>query len=251
MNKLPDFTRNIRLNVAYDGTNYHGFQIQPNAVTIQSILNTAVERILNHEVKITGAARTDAGVHAMGQVVNFSTHKTITHDNLIRGLNSMLPRDVRITGAKDAPDDFHARYSAKSKVYVYCILNRRDNSPFLTRFAHHIPYPLNVPLMRQTIKETLGEHDFSSFKKKDEVYHTTVRNMLRAGVAQKGDVVYVIMEATGFLRYMVRNITGTLILAGKEKITPTEFKAILESRKREMAGPTAPAHGLFLRQIKF
>jgi tRNA pseudouridine38-40 synthase len=248
---LSEFTRNIRLIVAYDGTNYHGFQTQPDAVTIQSTLKTAIERILDHETKIIGAARTDAGVHAMGQVVNFTTNKTIAHDNLIRGLNTMLPTDIRITDAIDVTDDFHARYSAKSKVYVYCILNRRDNSPFLTRYVHHEPFPLNIPLMRQAVSAIVGEHDFSAFKKKDEIYHDTVRHVIRANVVLKREMIFIIIEATGFLRYMVRNITGTIILVGKERITPDYFREILESRTRELAGPTAPARGLFLRRVNY
>ncbi len=243
--------RNICLTVAYDGTNYHGWQCQPNAVTVQEMLQGAVERILDHQVKILAGARTDAGVHAMGQVVNFTTEKEIDQTNLGRGLNALLPRDIRVRAVRDVEHSFHARYSAKSKTYVYCILNDTCNSPFLTRYVLHVPYRLNVSSMKEAIRLVIGEHDFSAFKKKDEFYKNTVREVKRAGVATKGRMVYVIIEATGFLRYMVRNITGTLLLAGQAKMGKEEFKAVLESGEREKAGPTAPPHGLFLREIKY
>lgn len=243
--------RNIRLTLSYDGTNYHGWQCQPNAVTVQETLQKAVERILDHEVKIIGGARTDAGVHAMGQVVNFGTTKGIEKGGLIRGLNSMLPRDIRVRGAEDVDEAFHARYSARSKTYVYCILNRPYNSPFLSRYVLHVAQPLAIAGMKQAIKAVLGSHDFSAFKKKDEVYKSPVREVTRAGVAVKGDMTYVIIEATGFLRYMVRNIVGTLLLIGQGRMAPDGFRTVLESGQRENAGPTAPPHGLFLREIRY
>ena len=244
--------RNVSLIVAYDGTNYHGWQRQPNATPVEETLTVAIERILDHDVKIIGGARTDTGVHAMGQVVNFATGKTIDHGSLCRGLNSMLPRDIRIRAARDVEPAFHARYSAKSKIYVYCVLSQRYNSPFLTRYVLHDPYPLNLAGMRRSAKILLGEHDFSAFKKKDELYRNPVREVKRVGVAApKGGVIYVIIEATGFLRYMVRNIVGTLLLVGHDRINAEGFEAILESRDRQKAGPTAPAHGLFLREIKY
>lgn len=243
--------RNLCLTVAYDGTNYHGWQCQPNAVTIQEMLKGALERILNHEVKILAGARTDAGVHAMSQVVNFTTEKEIDQASLGRGLNALLPRDIRVSLVRDVDQSFHARYSAKSKTYVYCILNDTCNSPFLARYVLHVPYSLNPSSMKEAMKLVVGEHDFSAFKKKDEAYKSTVREVKRAGVVTKGRMVYVIIEATGFLRYMVRNITGTLLLVGQGKIGKEEFKAVLESGDREKAGPTAPPHGLFLREIKY
>lgn len=243
--------RNVCLTVSYDGTNYHGWQRQPNAITVEETLKSAIERIVDHDVKLIGGARTDTGVHAMGQVVNFVTRSTIGHSNLCRGLNSMLPRDIRIRSAGDMGEEFHSRYSAKSKVYVYCILNQMHNSPFLTRYVLHDPHQFDVGAMKRAVRIVLGEHDFSSFKKKDEFYRNPVREVKRAVVATKGNMIYVIIEATGFLRYMVRNIVGTLLLVGHGRIDEQEFRAILESREREQAGPTAPAHGLFLRQIRY
>jgi len=244
-------TRNLCLTVSYDGGGYHGWQSQPNAVTVEETLRAAIERILDHKVKIYAGARTDTGVHAMGQVINFTTWKTIDHSALARGLNSLLPRDIRVRDARDADAAFHARYSAKSKTYVYCILNRPHNSPFLARYALHVPRPLNVASMKEAVRCIIGEHDFSAFKKKDEVYRTPVREVKRAGIATRNGMVYVIIEATGFLRYMVRNIVGTLLTVGEERIGRDEFRAILASGEREKAGPTAPPHGLFLREIKY
>jgi len=251
MAQSSEAVRNIRLTLAYDGTNYHGWQSQPNGVTVEETLKAVVERILDHGVKIVAGGRTDAGVHALGQVANFTTLKSIDNGGLFRGLNGLLPQDIRVKEVSDADPSFHARYSAKSKVYVYCILNQPCNSPFLARYALHVPYSLNLAAMRETFGLVLGEHDFSAFKKKDEVYASPVREVLKARMATRGSMVFVIIEATGFLRHMVRNIVGTLLLVGQEKIDSDAFKAILESRQRENAGPTAPPHGLFLREIKY
>jgi len=246
-----EFSRNIRLTLAYDGTNYHGWQSQPNGVTVEETLKGVAERILDHRIKVVAGGRTDAGVHALGQVANFATSKPIDAESLCRGLNSLLPPDIRVKNACDADPDFHARYSAKSKVYVYCILNQPCNSPFLARYALHVPSSLDTAAMGETAGLVVGEHDFSAFKKKDEVYANPVRRVLRARVATRGPMVFVVMEATGFLRYMVRNIVGTLLLVGREKIDKTAFQEILESRQRENAGPTAPPHGLFLKGIRY
>jgi tRNA pseudouridine38-40 synthase len=243
--------RNIVITIAYDGTNYHGWQCQPNAVTVQEVLHKAVEKILDHPVKIYAGGRTDAGVHAMGQVANFFTEKKIELSNLTKGLNSILPRDIRVRDTHEADQSFHARYSAKAKTYVYCILNAQYNSPFLDRYAWHIHYSLNDHAMNKAARLILGEHDFSSFKKKDEVYKSTVREIFRSGFRRKGDIIYFIIEARGFLRYMVRNLVGTLVLVGSQKITADEFSAILALKERESAGPTAPAKGLFLRRILY
>ena len=248
-NRTP--VRNIRLTVSYEGTRYHGWQLQPNAITVEETLKEAIERIVDHKAKLYAGARTDAGVHAMGQVVNFTTWKGIDGVSLTRGLNSLLPRDIRVRDGRDCEETFHARYSAKSKIYVYCILNRPCNSPFLSRYVLHFPYPLNIASMKETIRLIVGEHDFSAFKKKDEFYRDPVREVKRAGVAVRAGMVYVVIEATGFLRYMVRNIVGTLLDVGRGQTGFDGFEAILASGMREMAGPTAPPHGLFLREINY
>jgi tRNA pseudouridine38-40 synthase len=243
--------RNIVLSVSYDGTNYHGWQCQPNALTVQEVFNNALGRILNHPVTIYAGGRTDTGVHAMGQVINFHTEKAILLRSLAKGLNSILPRDIRVNEAREEEISFHARYSAKSKTYVYCMLNASYNSPFLDRYVWQIHYTLNTLAMDDAAKIIIGEHDFSAFKKKSEAYKSTIREVFRAKVKNKGNLIYFIIEARGFLRYMVRNIMGSIVLVGSGKITVEEFKKILESRDREKAGPTAPARGLFLRKIKY
>lgn len=243
--------RNIALVIAYDGTNYHGWQCQPNALTVEQTVRDGLARILNHPVKLRAAARTDSGVHAMGQVISVRTESTIGLNGLMRGLNSILPQDIRVLRGHETAEEFNARYAARSKVYIYCILNQRFNSPFLARYALHVPYDLDPASMRDTLNVVRGEHDFSAFKKKEELYKSTVRDVLGTAVARKGQMIYVVVEATGFLRYMVRNIVGTLILVGRGKMDREGFRDILESCEREKAGPTAPPHGLFLRRVKY
>lgn len=243
--------RNISLIVSYDGKAYHGWQYQPNLITIEQVVREAIEKILNHKIKIYAGARTDTGVHAQGQVVNFFTEKGIEPGSLARGLNSLLPVDIRVKDAFEVGPDFHARYSAKSKTYVYCILNATYNSPFYVRYVWHIPYNIDVSSMNDSIKLIVGQHDFSAFKKKNATYHNPIREVIRARVKRRGNFIYIVIEATGFLRYMVRNIVGTLVLVGSGKIGVEDFRKILESKDREKAGPTAPAQGLFLREIKY
>ena len=243
--------RNISIALAYDGTNYHGWQRQPGVVTVEQKVREALQRILDHETKIYAVARTDSGVHAMDQVVNFVTEKGIGLQNLSRGLNSLLPPDIRVMSARDADESFHARYSARSKTYVYCILNELSNSPFLIRYVLHWPHTLDVGAMKEAVNCIIGEHDFSAFKKKDEFYKNPVREVKRARVTKRAGMIYIILEATGFMRYMVRIIAGTLILAGQGKINSSDIREILESRERERAGQTLPAHGLFLKKITY
>jgi tRNA pseudouridine38-40 synthase len=243
--------RNISLLVSYDGTAYHGWQCQPNVVTVQETIQKAIERITSREAKLHGGARTDSGVHAMGQVVNFLSESPIDLTSLARGINSLVPPDIRVKEAHEVPGEFHSRYSAKSKTYVNCILGSSCNSPFYERYAWHIPYSLDIHSMSRAAKIIIGTHDFSAFKKKDQAYRSTVREILRAGVRRRRDFVYVVMEGTGFLRYMVRNIVGTLVLVGSGRLTEAGFQEIFESHDRVKAGPTAPARGLFLREIKY
>jgi tRNA pseudouridine38-40 synthase len=178
--------RNISLILEYDGTNYHGWQCQPNAKTLQGMVQRGIEKILDHPVKIYAAGRTDTGVHAFGQVINFYTEKAIDITSIMKGLNSILPGDIRVKDAREVEESFHARYSARSKSYIYCIVNTRYHSPFNVRYAWHIPYAVNARLMNESIKEIIGVHDFSSFKKKNEIYKRHEREVLRAGVTQRG-----------------------------------------------------------------
>ena len=246
-----DGTRNISLIIEYEGTNYHGWQCQPNGTTIEEIVRRAIERIVDHPVKLYSAGRTDAGVHAFGQVVNFFTVKNIPLFNIERGLNSMLPEDIRVRSAREEGPSFHARYSAKSKTYIYSIYNAPRFSPFSVRYSWHYPFPLDCAAMNRAIRSIVGMHDFSSFKKKNEPYRSCEREVLRARVVRKGFFVHIIIEATGFLRYMVRNIVGTLVLVGTGKMDPEDFQAVIDARDRDRAGPTAPPQGLFLRRVRY
>ena len=241
--------RNISLRVSYDGTAYHGWQCQPGLTTVQETLCNAARRITDRPVKLIAGARTDAGVHAEGQVANFTSESGIELTGLTRGINSLLPSDIRVVGARVAPEEFHSRFSAKSKTYIYRILNAACDSPFYGRYSWHIPYELDVRSMDDAVRQVLGTHDFASFKKKNEVYGSTVREVLRAGAARRGEFIYVVLEGTGFLRYMVRNIVGTAILAATGKLSKEGFREVIDARDREAAGPTAPAKGLVLREI--
>ncbi|HBL22676.1 MAG TPA: tRNA pseudouridine(38-40) synthase TruA [Deltaproteobacteria bacterium] len=243
--------RNISLVVEYEGTNYHGWQCQPNGITVEETLRAALEKILDHPVKMYSAGRTDAGVHAFGQVVNFYTEKGIDLTGIERGLNSMLPYDIRVRSAMERESSFHARYSARSKTYIYTIHNAPRHSPFSVRYSWHVPCVLDSSLMNGGIRMIVGRHDFASFKKKNEPYRSCEREVLKARVIRRGAYIYVVIEATGFLRYMVRNIVGTLVLLGRGKLTSDDFERILNARDRDEAGPTAPPQGLFLRRIKY
>lgn len=243
--------RNIALKVAYDGTSYHGWQCQPGRATVQETLAQALSAILNHPTVLYGAGRTDSGVHALGQVVNFHTAKTIPLSGLVRGTNSLLPRDIRVQDAVEEDGSFHSRYSAKSKRYMYCIMNRTVQLPFFERYTWQVPYVLDVRAMDRALRCIEGEHDFSSFKKKSEMYTSAVRKVILARVRRKGPMIVVFIEATGFLRYMVRNIVGTLVLVGEGRLSGDRFAAVLGFRDRDKAGPTAPARGLFLLRITY
>lgn len=244
-------TRNISLIIEYEGTHYHGWQCQPNGVTVEETLRQAVERLVGHPVKIYGAGRTDAGVHAYGQVVNFHTGRDIPLVGFERGLNSMLPYDIRVKSAREQDLSFHARYSAKSKTYIYSIHNASRPSPFSVRYSWHYPFSLDCVSMNAALRMVVGTHDFSSFKKKKEPYRSCEREVLKARVTRRGPFIYTIIEATGFLRYMVRNIVGTLVLVGAGKMAVEGFQGVIDARDRDYAGPTAPPHGLFLRRVRY
>jgi len=237
--------------VSYDGTDYHGWQTQPGLKTVESVLKEAIEKVLNHRVTLVAAARTDAGVHAMGQVVNFRTESPILPENILRGVNTYLPYDIRVNCCAEVDFSFNARKNAKSKTYVYIIHNSPVISPFFFRYTWHVPYRLDVDFMKRLTTYLVGEKDFSSFKKKGEVYKRTERKIIKAEVKRRRNLICFFFEGEGFMRYMVRNMVGTLVLGGRGKITEDDFLRILESKDRDMAGPTAPARGLFLRRIKY
>lgn len=245
-------TRKIRLLVEYDGTSYQGWQIQAQGQTIQGVIQERLTRILGEPVHLVGSGRTDAGVHALGQVAHFTTRNVLDLGSLHRALNSLLPEDILVLKVEEVDEAFHARKSAKSKVYEYRILNRPLRSVFCRSYAWHIPYPLNWEEIRRATEKLLGRHDFSSFRSTGTPTKNAIREVFRAEWAEGRDgLMRFEIEADGFLKQMVRAIVGTLVEVGRGKIDAEGFQRIIDSRDRRLAGPTAPAHGLFLKEVKY
>ncbi|MBM2838847.1 MAG: tRNA pseudouridine synthase [Deltaproteobacteria bacterium] len=243
--------RNIKLTIEYDGTNYHGWQYQPNARTIQGVMEELVGRIVNEKVTLAASGRTDAGVHALNQVANFRTSRVISCESLQRGLNALLPQDIAVKDVSEADDDFHSRFSATGKVYIYQILNRPHPSALLNRFSWFIRYPLNVEMMNEAATHIIGKHDFSSFRASSCGAPHPVKDVKAAQFRREGDLLVFEIEATGFLHHMVRNIVGTLIDVGMGRRATGSFKELLDLKDRRLAGVTAPPHGLFLKDVKY
>jgi tRNA pseudouridine38-40 synthase len=253
--------RNIRLTLAYDGTDFHGWQRQPEAFSIQSCLEAALERIVGRAVKVVASGRTDAGVHAANQVTNFKTSSPIPCPNLVQAANDLLPPTVRVNGADDVPDEFHARYAVRSKTYRYRILQAPVCSPFIARFVYHYPYPLDRGRMAEAARLIQGRHDFASFagacatheNVPPELPPSTVREIFTSRILWRARTSILAYEVcgTGFLHHMVRNIVGTLIEVGRGKLEPGDVLHILEASDRKLAGPTAPAQGLCLMKVEY
>lgn len=243
--------RNIKLIVSYDGGGYHGFQRQNNAVSIQNVLEEKLAVIFRGEVKLAASGRTDTGVHAYGQVVNFFTRGTIPIDRVARAVNSLLPADIVVQSAAEAPPDFSARHSAKSKIYLYRIQQGEVLDPFLRNYAWYIRNPLDLDAMRAALAHVVGTHDFSSFQASGSVTTHPVRTIYEAKCVQHGNIVEMSFFGNGFLYHMVRNLVGTLVHVGKGKTTPTRFQHILAEKDRTKAGMTAPAQGLYLWKVNY
>jgi tRNA pseudouridine38-40 synthase len=243
--------RNIRLTLAFEGTAYHGWQIQNDAPTLQGLLSDAIARITGAHVTLTGSGRTDAGTHARGLVANFYTESTIAPGQLMRAINSLLPHDVRVLSARLAPLSFHARRDAKSKVYRYQIYLGRILAPHLMREYFHYPFPIDIPKMVHAAHLFIGEHDFASFAKTGAVSATTVRRIFHCDLKKRGSRLLLTVEGNGFLHHMVRNMAGTLLEVGRGTISPSDFQDLFLKRDRRLAGFTAPAHGLVLLKVKY
>ncbi len=244
--------RNVKLLIEYDGTNYLGWQVQPKGSTIQGILEEKIRLLTKEPVRLFGSGRTDSGVHAFGQVAHFKTRSQMDVRTIQRALNSLLPPDIVIREVEAADEDFHARRHSKSKVYEYRILNRNLRSAFHREYAWYIPQKLNFTEMKKASQSLIGEHDFSAFRSVGSPTRTTVRRVIRAEWkrGREGFIRFEI-EANGFLKQMVRAIVGTLVEVGKGKMDAAEFRKVLESKDRRNAGPTAPARGLFLKEVKY
>jgi tRNA pseudouridine38-40 synthase len=242
---------NIKLTVEYEGSRYHGWQSQPNQETIQAVLERAISTLLRTPTRITGSGRTDAGVHALGQVVNFHCAQMLELHRLCRGLNALTPPDITIKDVELVADSFDARRDGRSRTYEYLLLNRPTPSPFYLNRALHVHQPLNIGAMQEALGCLVGEHDFSSFRAAGCDAHHPVRQVYATSLAARGELWVYRIEATAFLRHMVRNIVGTLIEVGHGLRAAQGFGALLESCDRTQAGPTAPAHGLYLVEVKY
>jgi tRNA pseudouridine38-40 synthase len=244
--------KNIKMVIAYDGGSYNGWQLQKTDVTIQGVIEAALGHILNRQTRVIGSGRTDAGVHALNQVAHFFTEATLDLTSLHRGLNSLLPPDIVIKEMTEAPHDFHARYSARSRIYQYLIWNNRMRSPFYRRFSWQVHDRLDCDAMRHASGCLMGWHDCASFQGAGSVCRSSEREILRCAVrGRPGRWIIFTVEANSFLRHMVRNIVGTLIEVGRGAMTVEEFRMILEARDRSRAGITAPPQGLFLKEVKY
>jgi len=243
--------RNIKLTVAYEGTAYNGFQRQMNGIGIQQILEVRLAKMFGHELKMYGAGRTDTGVHAYGQVVNFKTSGTIPTERIAIGSRCLLPHDIVITEAQDVDEKFHAQYAATSKIYVYKIYPHVMPNLFLRNYAWHIWRKLDIPAMQEAAQIIIGTHDFSAFCAAGGTTISPVRTIMAADCQFDGDIFELSFWGTGFLYHMVRNLTGTLVAVGLGARSVQDFKAILDSHERKRAGITAPAHGLYLKEVKY
>lgn len=249
MIKLETPTRNMKMVLAYEGTNYAGFQRQLNGPTIQGKVEECLSRILNMKITIIGAGRTDAGVHARGQVVNFKTVNPMSVSKMHKALNSLLPKDILVKSISEVDLEFHARYSAKSKTYSYSIYNDELRPLFERNFVYYYPYQLELEKMKQAIAFLTGKHDFKSFQAAGSSVKNTIRTIHFCRLDQTGPLIKLTINADGFLYHMIRNIVGSLILVGSARLSVAQFKEIIAARDRAGAGPTAPAQGLCLEKV--
>jgi len=244
--------RNIKLEIEYDGSNYCGWQVQKShRKSIQETIEKTLREILQEKIKLVASGRTDRGVHAKAQVANFLTNSEIALKKLQKALNGLLPEDIAIIKAEEVSVDFHSRFQAKSKLYRYTILNRNYPSAFSRNQVYFFPRLLNIELMREESKVLLGKHDFKSFQASDKKKSDSVRTIKKLRITKDKDLIYIDIEAGGFLYNMVRNIAGTLIDIGRGRFNKGYLKKLLYSKNRKLAGPTAPAQGLCLLKVKY
>lgn len=243
--------RNFKLTIEYDGSAYHGWQRQSIDVSIQYEIEKALTIMTGQKIRIAGSGRTDAGVHALGQTASFRCDTTLTPETFQKGLNSLLPEDIVITACTYADGDFHARFDVKSKVYQYHILNRSLPSAIGRGLAWHIRKTLDIDAMQNAGLHLVGIHDFKSFQGNGSGIADTVRHITDLSIARENDRITITIQGNGFLRFMVRNIVGTLVDVGLGKIPPDEVKKILNSKDRSRASATAPPHGLFLVRVDY
>lgn len=243
--------KRVKLTVAYDGTNYHGWQVQPNGNTIEAELNRHLSELLREEIRVTGASRTDAGVHALGNVAVFDTAARMPAEKISYAMNTRLPADIRIQESCEVAPDFHPRFCAAVKTYEYRILNRRFPDPTKRLYSYFYYYPLDVERMRAAAAYLVGEHDFQSFCTMKPEMENTVRRIYSLDIEKEGDVILLRVTGNGFLYNMVRIIAGTLIRVGGGFFSPEDMQTILEGKNRKLAGETARPEGLTLVEIRY
>ena len=241
--------RNLLLTISFDGSAYHGWQVQENAVTVQQTLQDAWETVCRSRDNVIGCSRTDAGVHANMYCCNFRTQSEIPCEKIISALNANLPDDISVSACCEVPYEFHARYDCKSKEYIYKIWNRPEKNPFLYKYSLHYKYPLDEKFLDSQAKQFIGKYDYSAFCAAGSSVEDTVRTVTEAGVSREGDTVIFRVRADGFLYNMVRIMTGTLIDISAGKIEPDTIRNIILSADRSRAGATAKPEGLFLNKI--
>ena len=249
--------RNLKIVLAYDGSDFSGWQIQPDTETIQGALASAIGRATGEKVLPQGSGRTDAGVHALAQVATFTTESPIPTQNLVKALNDTLPASIRVLEVAEVPPEFHARKSARAKTYHYRMLRSAICPPFLALYVWHYPYPLDEDAMQRAAGLVVGEHDFTSFAAVDpergleDQAFSNVRSIFASSWEREGDELVYTVRGSGFLHHMVRNLVGTFLLVGKNTLKPEDVAEILAARNRSAAGATAPARGLYLVNVEY
>ena len=243
--------RNIKLTIEYDGKDFNGWQKQPNKLNIQGEIERAIEEITKEKIELFASGRTDAGVHALGQVANFKTNSNLPVEKFPIAINSNLKRSIRIKKAEEVDINFHSRYNCKEKTYMYVINNSQIESAIYRNLEFNITTPLNIDKMREAIKYFEGEHDFKAFKSSGTSSKSSIRTIYQAKIINENNKIKVFLTGNGFLYNMVRIIVGTLVEVGLEKIPPEAIQEIIESKDRKKAGKTLPPHGLYLLEVKY
>lgn len=243
--------RNLFLTISYDGSNYHGWQVQKNAVTVQEVFQNAVKKLFNQNIDIKGCSRTDSGVHANKYCVSFKADTDIPCENIIMALNSYLPDDISVLSCSDMDIDFHARYNVLKKEYVYIINNSKIRNPFLRNYTFWYRYNIDADYLNEQAQAFVGTYDYSGFCSAHSGVEDTVRTVYSFEVSRKGDMVYFKVSADGFLYNMVRIMVGTLLFVNEGKIKKDELKNVILSKNRKLAGKTAPPQGLYLNDVKY
>ncbi|MDE5983997.1 MAG: tRNA pseudouridine(38-40) synthase TruA [Eubacterium sp.] len=243
--------KNLLLTIQYDGSNYHGWQVQKNALTVQEVFQNAVEKVFHSRLDVKGCSRTDTGVHANMYCLTIKTDMNISNEGVILALNSNLPDDISVVACQQVNDDFHPRYSCTSKEYVYKIYNGKIRNPFYSKYTLHYRYGIDADYLNKECKAFIGTYDYSGFCSSKSAVEDTVRTVKAFDVWRDGDMVYFRVEADGFLYNMVRIMVGTLLFVSEGKIKEGELTGVIKSKNRKRAGKTAPPQGLYLNKINY